>query len=69
MHRLATGPGLGLFVQQGMAAWIRAWGGYEPAVEVPAGDNTTQYRSSLAPDVVMILAGMALSCVKEGGKC
>ncbi len=69
LDRLATGPGLGLFVQQGMSAWIRAWGGYEPAVEVPAGGNTRQYRSSLAPDVVMILAGMALSCVKEGGKC
>jgi hypothetical protein len=47
-----------------MAAWITVWGGCVPLKEMPAKDNTTQNRSSLVPDAVIILAGMALSCVK-----
>jgi len=64
LHQQATGSGLGLFVQRGMAAWITVWGGCVPLKEMPAKDNTTQNRSSLVPDAVIILAGMALSCVK-----
>jgi hypothetical protein len=50
-----------------MAAWIKVWGGYVSAGELPARADTTQSQSSLGPDIIMILAGMAISCVKGGG--
>jgi hypothetical protein len=64
LHQQATGIGLGLFVQRGMAAWITVWGGYVPSKEMATRDNTTPSRSSFVPDAVIILASMALSCVK-----
>jgi len=66
MSRLSNGFGLGLFVDRGMAAWIKAWGSYTPAGERSARDNTAQKRYSMEPDVVMILAGMVFSCTKGG---
>jgi hypothetical protein len=47
-----------------MAAWIKAWGSYIPLGEKSARDNPVQSRSYMKPDMVMILAGMALSCTK-----
>ncbi|MBW6487314.1 MAG: hypothetical protein K0B01_14310 [Syntrophobacterales bacterium] len=66
LRQHTTGPGLGLFVDRGMAAWIKAWGSYAPAGEKSAKANPVQRRSSMEPDIVMILAGMALSCAKGG---
>jgi len=45
---------------------MKAWGSYAPAGERSVRDNPVRRRSSVEPDIVMILAGMALSCTKGG---
>lgn len=66
LSQLSTRAGLGLFLHQGMAAWMKAWGSYVPAGEQSARDNPVPRRSSVEPDIVMILAGMVLSRTKGG---
>jgi hypothetical protein len=46
---------------------MKAWADYAPAGEKAARDHPVQSRASVEPDIVMILAGMALSCTKGGG--
>ena len=60
---LAPRAELGLFVQRGMAAWINTWGRYTPALLKPIAANPIQGGFSIEADIVMIIAGMALSCI------
>jgi hypothetical protein len=66
LSQLSTKAGLGLFLHRGMAAWMKVWCNDAFAQEKSARDNPVQRRSFAEPDIVMILAGMTLSCTKGG---
>jgi len=55
---------LGLFVHRGMAAWIKTWCSHATAPIKPIAGNFARDRASFKPDIVMIIAGMVLSCTK-----
>jgi hypothetical protein len=55
---------LGLFVHRGMAVWIKTWASDTPARVKPIAGVPVRCRSFSEPDIVMIIAGMVLSCTK-----
>jgi hypothetical protein len=62
------GLGRQLFLHLGMAAWMK-YGSRIAEAKKSARDKSMQERAfsvSTRTDIVMILAGMALSCAKEG---
>lgn len=66
LGELSNRAGFGLFLHRGMAAWMKAWCSDAFAREKLGEKNPRQRRSFEKPDIVMILAGMTLSCTKRG---
>jgi hypothetical protein len=56
-----------LFMNQGMATWIKAWRNYSPEGSKSTEQQPLAGQSSMPiqADVVMILASMLMSCGKQ----
>jgi hypothetical protein len=52
------GLGAALLMAKGMAAWVRGWRACAPPIPRPAAP----VKSAPSPDVVSVLAAMALAC-------
>lgn len=60
--------GLALFVRQGMAGWMRAWSDCQQPDDggsAGSGPSDELLPRNIEPEVVMVLAGMALNLYQE----
>lgn len=66
LSQLSGGAATGLLVNRGMAVWMRVWGSGDPAPERSSANTPAPNRpcTGIQSDLVMIMAGMALSWKK-----
>jgi hypothetical protein len=64
----ASGRGLALLMRQGMAAWMRAWASCVAPRPSPVEPGKQAKPPAVCPELVTVLAQMAMAAAQQGGR-